>query len=122
MDSQYFADTGCRVLPRPGAGCGFCASRRRTFLRPTSDTITVALRLAPATETVNVSATRTLVPANVAGADVESLNAGQLEVMRPVAADDALHFLPGAVVSTAGTARRTCRRCSCAAATPLTTK
>jgi outer membrane cobalamin receptor len=68
----------------------------------TSDTITIALRLAPTTETVNVSATRTLVPANVAGADVESLNAGQLEVMRPVAADDALHFLPGAVVSTAG--------------------
>ena len=30
------------------------------------------------------------------------LNAGQLEVMRPVAADDALHFLPGAVVSTQG--------------------
>jgi len=68
----------------------------------TSDTITIALRLAPTTETVNVSATRSLVPANVAGADVESLNAGQLEVMRPVAADDALHFLPGAVVSTAG--------------------
>ncbi len=67
-----------------------------------SEAITVGLRLAPATETVNVSATRTLVPGSVAGADVEILNAGQLEVMRPVAADDALHFLPGAVVSTAG--------------------
>jgi vitamin B12 transporter len=66
------------------------------------DAVTVSLRLAPATETVNVSATRTLVPGNVAGADVEILNAGQLEVMRPVAADDALHFLPGAVVSTQG--------------------
>ena len=67
-----------------------------------SEPITVRLRLAPATETVTVSATRTLVPNNEAGADVESLNAGQLEVMRPVAADDALQFLPGAIVSTAG--------------------
>ncbi len=69
---------------------------------PTSEVVTVGLRLAPATETVNVSATRTLVPSYAAGADVEVLNAGQLEVMRPVAADDALHFLPGAVVSAAG--------------------
>ena len=68
----------------------------------TSEAITVSLRLAPATETVTVSATRTLVPSSAAGADVEVLTAGQLEVMRPVAADDALHFLPGAVVSTAG--------------------
>ncbi len=45
-------------------------------------------------------------PSSVAGADVESLNAGQLEVMRPVAADDALHFLPGAVVSHSRAARR----------------
>ncbi len=67
-----------------------------------SEAVTVSLRLAPATETVTVSATRTLVPSSAAGADVEVLNAGQLEVMRPVAADDALHFLPGAVVSTAG--------------------
>ena len=67
-----------------------------------SQPITVRLRLAPATETVTVSATRTPVPNNEAGADVESLNAGQLEVMRPLAADDALQFLPGAVVSTAG--------------------
>jgi vitamin B12 transporter len=66
------------------------------------EALTVSLRLAPANETVNVSATRTLVPGNVSGADVEILNAGKLEVMRPVAADDALHFLPGAVVSTQG--------------------
>ena len=63
---------------------------------------TVKLRLAPAAETVTVSATRTPVPTNAAGADVETLSSGQLEVMRPVAADDALHFLPGAVVGTAG--------------------
>ncbi len=67
-----------------------------------SDVNTVQLRLAPAAETVTVSATRTPVPTNAAGADVDVLNAGQLEVMRPVAADDALHFLPGAVVATTG--------------------
>ena len=67
-----------------------------------AELVTVKLRLAPATETVTVSATRTPVPTNAAGADVETLNRGQLEVMRPVAADDALHFLPGAVVSTTG--------------------
>ena len=67
-----------------------------------SEVNTVRLRLAPAAETVTVSATRTPVPTNAAGADVDILNAGQLEVMRPVAADDALHFLPGAVVATAG--------------------
>src|SRR5260370_26285934 len=72
------------------------------FSSSTSEAITVTLRLAPATETVNVTATRTLVPGSVTGADIESLSAGQLEVMRPVAADDALHFLPGAVVSTQG--------------------
>ena len=51
-----------------------------------SEPITVSLRLAPVTETVTVSATRTLVPGSLAGADVEVLSAGQLEVMRPVAA------------------------------------
>jgi len=67
-----------------------------------SETATVKLRLAPATETVSVSATRTPVPASVSGADVETLNSEQLEVMRPVTADDALHFLPGAIVATTG--------------------
>jgi vitamin B12 transporter len=67
-----------------------------------SEAITLSLHLAPATETITVSATRTLVPGSTAAADVEILTAGQLEVMRPVAADGALRFLPGAVVSTAG--------------------
>ncbi len=67
-----------------------------------SETATVKLRLASATETVTVSASRTPVPASVSGADVETLNSEQLEVMRPVAADDALHFLPGAIVATTG--------------------
>ena len=64
--------------------------------------ITVTLRLAAASETVVVTATRTPVPSAVTGADVESLNSAQLQVMNPVAASDALRFLPGAIVNTNG--------------------
>jgi vitamin B12 transporter len=64
--------------------------------------ITVNLRLATASETVVVSATRTPVLEEAAGADVDSLSGAQLTTMRPIAADDAMRFLPGAVVNTAG--------------------
>jgi outer membrane cobalamin receptor len=67
-----------------------------------SDVGTVKLRLAPAAETVVVTATRSPVPTEEAGADVATLSGAQLETMRPVAANDALRFLPGAVVNTAG--------------------
>jgi vitamin B12 transporter len=67
-----------------------------------SDIMTVKLRLATAAETVVVTATRTPVPSQAAGADVSTLSSGQLEVMQPTAADDAMRFLPGAVVNTAG--------------------
>ena len=70
---------------------------------PASDKgITITLRLAAASETVVVTATRNPVPSAVAGADVESLNHAQLQVMHPVAASDALRFLPGAIVNTNG--------------------
>jgi iron complex outermembrane receptor protein/vitamin B12 transporter len=64
--------------------------------------VTVQLRLAVATETVTVTATRTSVPAEQAGAAVDTLTAGELETTRPVAGNDTLRFLPGAVVATAG--------------------
>jgi vitamin B12 transporter len=66
------------------------------------ETTTIKLRLATAAETVVVTATRTPVPSQAAGADVDTLSSGQLEVMQPIAADDAVRFLPGAVVNTAG--------------------
>jgi vitamin B12 transporter len=69
---------------------------------PSTEIVTVKLRLAAAAETVVVSATRTPVPTEAAGADVESLSGAQLDTMQPVAADDALRFLPGAVVDTQG--------------------
>lgn len=64
--------------------------------------ITVTLHLAAESETVVVSATRTPVAAEAAGADVDSVNSAQLTTIQPIAADDALRFLPGAVVNTAG--------------------
>jgi vitamin B12 transporter len=71
-------------------------------LSATSENVTVKLRLATAAETVVVTATRTPVPSQAAGADISVLSSGQLEVMQPVAADDAVRFLPGAVVNTYG--------------------
>jgi outer membrane cobalamin receptor len=71
-------------------------------LSSTSEAITVKLRVAPAAETVVVTATRTPVPSQAAGADIDTLSSGQLEMMLPVAADDAMRFLPGAVVNTYG--------------------
>jgi vitamin B12 transporter len=71
-------------------------------LAQTSETVTIQLRVAPAAETVVVTATRTLVPSQAAGADINTLNGGQLELMQPVAANDAVRFLPGAVINTSG--------------------
>lgn len=73
-----------------------------TALSAAADSVTIQLRLAPASETVVVTATRTPVEASSAGADVAALDNQQLQVMNPVAADDALRFLPGAVVNTSG--------------------
>jgi len=79
---------------------GFAAAT--TNLSSDADITTVKLRLAAAAETVVVTATRTPVPTEAAGADVETLSGSQLETMQPVAASDAIRFLPGAVVNTAG--------------------
>lgn len=64
--------------------------------------LTVSLRLATASETVVVTGTRTPVPSEAAGADVDALTAGQLITMQPTAASEAIRFLPGAVVNDAG--------------------
>ena len=69
---------------------------------PAAEIITARLQLAPASETVSVTATRTPVASEAVGANVETLNAAQIATMSPVAMNDALRFLPGAVVATAG--------------------
>jgi vitamin B12 transporter len=67
-----------------------------------AELITIQLHLATASETVVVTATRTLVPAGETGSSISTLENSDLESMQPVAADDAVRFLPGAVVNTAG--------------------
>jgi outer membrane cobalamin receptor len=64
--------------------------------------LTINLRMATASETVVVSGTRTPVPGEAAGADVDVLIGGQLTSMQPTSAGDAVRFLPGAVVNNAG--------------------
>jgi len=64
--------------------------------------VTIALELAVATETVVVTATRTPTPPDESGAAIATLSGAELDTMRPIAANDGLRFLPGAIVSTAG--------------------
>ncbi|MGA9527506.1 MAG: TonB-dependent receptor [Terriglobales bacterium] len=66
------------------------------------DQLTVNLRLATASETVVVTATRTPVPGEAAGADVDNLSATQLTAMQPATAADAIRFLSGAAIDTNG--------------------
>jgi vitamin B12 transporter len=63
---------------------------------------TIKLQLATAAETVVVTATRTPVPSEVAGAEVATLSGSQLELMQSVAANDTVRFLSGAVINTSG--------------------
>jgi len=65
-------------------------------------TFTVNLAVAGASEIVVVTATRTPLPLEESGASVSTLEAGQLELMQPAAASDAVRFLPGAIVNTVG--------------------
>jgi len=69
---------------------------------PQESPFTVTLNVAGASEIVVVTATRTPVAQQDSGASVSTLESAQLEVMRPVAASDAMRFLPGAVVNTVG--------------------
>lgn len=64
--------------------------------------LTVTLHLATAAETVVVTGTRTPVPGEDAGVDVDTVNASQLTTTQPAAAADAIRFLPGAIVNAAG--------------------
>jgi vitamin B12 transporter len=69
---------------------------------PATQTLAAQLAIAVPSETVNVTAAGTPLAAETSGSLVESLNARQLELLQPVAAADAIRFLPGAVVNTVG--------------------
>jgi outer membrane receptor protein involved in Fe transport len=80
---------------------GFAAQTAEVAL-PQSSTFTVRLAVAGGSEIVVVTATRTPLPLGESGASLSTLEAGQLQAMQPVAASDAVRFLPGAVVNTVG--------------------
>jgi vitamin B12 transporter len=80
---------------------GFAPQKAEVSL-PQTSLLNIRLNLATATEMVVVSATRSPTPVEETGASVSTLEAGQLETMQPVAANEALRFLPGAVVNTSG--------------------
>jgi vitamin B12 transporter len=69
---------------------------------PDTEQIEVRLALVSPVETVVVTAAGVPVPTEDSGAQVSALDASQLDGMQSIAAADALRFLPGAVVSTAG--------------------
>jgi len=110
--TQSTSAEGIATLAAPGAGPyrvkilapGFAVETADVSSRDVTSgaAITINLRVAPASETVVVSATRNPVPEDLAGANVATLNSEQLETMHPVAADDVIRFLPGAVVDTSG--------------------
>lgn len=64
--------------------------------------VTVALRVAVAQETVAVTATGMPAPDDESGAAINILSGAQLDTMHPADASDAIRFLPGAIVDSAG--------------------
>ena len=62
----------------------------------------IALQIATASETVVVTATRTLTPEQETASSVSLLSGAAIETMQPTSGADALRFLPGAVVNVAG--------------------
>ena len=83
LNTQNTSAEGVATFRMPGTGAyqiqvlapGFAAE---TIEVSSQTEINVSLRLATASETVVVSGTRTPVPGEDAGADVDSLNGGQL--------------------------------------------
>jgi vitamin B12 transporter len=69
---------------------------------PNQTSVDIKLNIAVAPWTVVVSATRTPVPADESGSIVETLNHDQIETLQPIAAADALRFVPGTVVADTG--------------------
>ena len=94
----HLADGGYRLeVLAPGF-----AVYKATVEVPQESEHTAQITLAGRSETVVVTAAGTPLPVEDGGAPAALLNAQALEGMRPVAASEALRFLPGAVVNAAG--------------------
>jgi vitamin B12 transporter len=75
---------------------------REITIQSSNEFPTIQLRLATQVETVVVSSTLSPLPEQESGSNVSSLDHAQLVVMNPVAANDAIRFLPGAVMNVQG--------------------
>ncbi len=93
---EHAGDLRLRVL-----AAGF-AEERVEVPREMPEALTVRLRLATTSETVIVSATRYPQASAETGAASDTLSGAQMQTMQPVAAEDVLRFLPGAILGTAG--------------------
>ncbi len=80
---------------------GFAKSSSVVTL-PEQSQLAVKLAIAVPAETVVVTATGTPTPAQETGTAIEVLDQRALQNLQPVAASDALRFLPGAIVNSAG--------------------
>jgi vitamin B12 transporter len=80
---------------------GFAPAWRDVEKSSSSATL-VKLEVAPASETVIVSATRTPTPQQETASSVSLLSGAAIVTMQPASEADALRFLPGAVVNVAG--------------------
>jgi len=69
---------------------------------PQTQALSVQLNLATTPQTVVVSATATPATAEQTGTSVGVLTSEQLTAINPIAAPDALLYIPGAIISTAG--------------------
>jgi vitamin B12 transporter len=107
LTTESTSAEGAATVHMPGAGPYQMQVLAPGFAAATVDVssqaeVTVKLRLATASETVVVTGMRSPVPEQAAGADVDSLSAAQLTTIQPIAASDAIRFLPGAIVNNAG--------------------
>ncbi len=91
-DGEYRA-----VILAPGF-----AEQSEKLTIPAPEALTVMLKLATTPQTVVVSATATPATVEQSATSVDFLSADQLTLLNPVSAGDALSYLPGAIVNTAG--------------------
>ncbi len=106
---QTTGGDGAAVFPRVPDGDyrvvilapGFAEQSVQVSL-PATPALDVELKLATTPQTVVVSATASPATVEQSGTSVDLLTSDQLTLLNPVAAGDALSYIPGAIVSTTG--------------------
>jgi len=78
------------------------AEQSETVSIPYADTLDVQLKLAAPPQSVVVSATAAPATVEQSATSVDFLSSDQLTLLNPVSASDALSYMPGAIVNTAG--------------------